>query len=140
MSLFIASLNSGSSGNCYYVGNQNEAVLVDAGISCREIEKRMANLELTMDKVKAIFISHEHTDHIKGVDKLARKHHLPVYITPLRNRFDSASTRRHCRKQKRGIDNESHFNNLFFAFNDERKIKQLLWLQKQNFIRNIERV
>ena len=81
MSLFIASLNSGSSGNCYYVGNEQEAVLVDAGISCREIEKRMANLELEMKRVKAVFISHEHTDHIKGIDKLARKHNLPVYIT-----------------------------------------------------------
>jgi len=82
MSLFIASLNSGSSGNCYYIGNDDEAVLVDAGISCREIEKRMENLQLTMEKVKAVFISHEHTDHIRGVDKLARKFNLPVYITP----------------------------------------------------------
>ncbi|CAN5446620.1 MBL fold metallo-hydrolase [soil metagenome] len=82
MSLFIASLNSGSSGNCYYVGNEQEAILVDAGISCREIEKRMSNLQLDISKVKAVFISHEHTDHIKGLDKLARKHNLPVYITP----------------------------------------------------------
>lgn len=82
MSLFIASLNSGSSGNCYYIGNETEAVLVDAGISCREIEKRMRNLELQIEKVKAVFISHEHTDHIKGIDRLARKYNLPVYITP----------------------------------------------------------
>jgi len=82
MSLFIASLNSGSSGNCYYVGNENEAVLVDAGISCREIEKRMGNLDLRMEKVKCVFISHEHTDHIRGIDRLARKYNLPVYITP----------------------------------------------------------
>lgn len=87
MSLFVTSLNSGSNGNCYYVGNDKEAILVDAGISCREIEKRMANLGLTMQKVKAIFISHEHIDHIRGVVVLARKHQLPVYITPstLRN-------------------------------------------------------
>jgi phosphoribosyl 1,2-cyclic phosphodiesterase len=82
MSLFIASLNSGSSGNCYYVGNETEAVLVDAGISCREIEKRMKNLDLKMEKVKCVFISHEHTDHIRGIDRLARKFNLPVYITP----------------------------------------------------------
>jgi phosphoribosyl 1,2-cyclic phosphodiesterase len=82
MSLFIASLNSGSSGNCYYVGNEIEAVLVDAGISCREIEKRMGNLDLQIEKVKAVFISHEHTDHIRGIDRLARKYNLPVYITP----------------------------------------------------------
>jgi phosphoribosyl 1,2-cyclic phosphodiesterase len=81
MSLFITSLNSGSNGNCYYVGNEQEAVLIDAGISCRETEKRMKRLGLLMEKVKAIFISHEHGDHISGVAVLAKKHNLPVYIT-----------------------------------------------------------
>lgn len=79
--LHIASLNSGSNGNCYYVGNEEEAVLVDAGISCRETEKRMLRLGLSMHKVKAIFISHEHTDHIKGLCNLAAKYNLPVYIS-----------------------------------------------------------
>jgi phosphoribosyl 1,2-cyclic phosphodiesterase len=46
MSLFITSLNSGSNGNCYYIGNDTEAVLIDAGISCRETEKRMKRLGL----------------------------------------------------------------------------------------------
>nr|WP_294944610.1 MBL fold metallo-hydrolase [uncultured Mucilaginibacter sp.] len=81
MPVFIASLNSGSNGNCYYVGNEREAVLVDAGISCRETEKRMARLGLSMQKVKAIFISHEHSDHIRGLGVLARKYKLPVYVT-----------------------------------------------------------
>ena len=82
MSLFITSLNSGSNGNCYYIGNEREAVLVDAGISCRETEKRMLRLGLSMDKVRAIFVSHEHSDHINGIPVLAKKHRLPVYITP----------------------------------------------------------
>lgn len=81
MSLFIASLNSGSNGNCYYVGNHSEAVLVDAGISCRETEKRMAKLGLPMERLKAIFISHEHADHISGLPVLAKKYGLPVYIS-----------------------------------------------------------
>ncbi|MEO6304221.1 MAG: MBL fold metallo-hydrolase, partial [Bacteroidia bacterium] len=81
MSLFITSLNSGSNGNCYYVGNNSEAVLIDVGISCRETVKRMERLGLTMDKVKAIFISHEHSDHIRGVEVLSKKFKLPVYIT-----------------------------------------------------------
>ncbi|WP_202106859.1 MBL fold metallo-hydrolase, partial [Escherichia coli] len=59
MSLFIASLNSGSNGNCYYVGNSEEAILIDAGLSCLETEKRMKRLGLSLSKVKAIFISHE---------------------------------------------------------------------------------
>src|SRR4051812_48823373 len=82
MSLYITSLNSGSNGNCYYIGNESEAVLVDAGISCREIERRIKRLGLCMQKVKAVFVSHEHTDHIKGLPGLAKKFKFPVYITP----------------------------------------------------------
>jgi phosphoribosyl 1,2-cyclic phosphodiesterase len=81
MSLFIAALNSGSNGNCYYIGNESEAILVDAGINCRETEKRMKRLGLHLEKVKAIFISHEHADHINGTRVLSKKHRLPVYIT-----------------------------------------------------------
>jgi phosphoribosyl 1,2-cyclic phosphodiesterase len=81
MSLFIASLNSGSNGNCYYAGTEQDAILVDAGISCRETEKRMKRLGLSMKNIRAIFISHEHTDHINGLTLLARKYHLPIYIT-----------------------------------------------------------
>ncbi len=81
MSLFITSLNSGSNGNCYYIGNDTEAILVDAGISCRETEKRMRLLGLAIHKVKAIFISHEHIDHIRGLARIAEKYNLPVYIS-----------------------------------------------------------
>jgi phosphoribosyl 1,2-cyclic phosphodiesterase len=81
MSLFITALASGSNGNCYYVGNEREAVLIDAGICCREIEKRMRRLGLLMTKVKAVFVSHEHSDHIKGLRVLAKKYSLPVFIT-----------------------------------------------------------
>ncbi len=83
MSLYIASLNSGSNGNCYYVGNDTDAVLVDVGISCRETEKRMKLAGLNIKNVKAIFVSHEHGDHIRGVSTLANKYSLPVYITSL---------------------------------------------------------
>ncbi|QJD97049.1 MBL fold metallo-hydrolase [Mucilaginibacter robiniae] len=87
MALFITSLNSGSNGNCYYVGNHQEAVLVDAGISCREIERRMLRLGLSMRKIKALFVSHEHSDHIRGITVLAKKYQLPVYITPATLRY-----------------------------------------------------
>lgn len=79
--LQIASLNSGSNANCYYIGNNNEAVLIDAGLSCRETERRMKASGLEMDKIKAIFISHEHSDHISGLSGLSKKYKLPVYIT-----------------------------------------------------------
>ncbi len=82
MSLTIASINSGSNGNCYYIGNNDHAVFVDAGISCRETEKRMKRLGLSIEKVKAIFVSHEHGDHITGIPALSKKYQIPVYITP----------------------------------------------------------
>src|SRR5690349_16690819 len=87
MSLYISSLNSGSNGNCYYVGNDREAILVDAGISCKEIETRMKRLELQIEKIRAIFISHEHADHIRGLTVFSKKYQLPVYITPPTMRF-----------------------------------------------------
>jgi phosphoribosyl 1,2-cyclic phosphodiesterase len=81
MSLYISSINSGSNGNCYYVGNQQEAILVDAGLSCRETETRIARAGLDFKKIKAIFITHEHSDHIRGAEFIARKHQIPVYIS-----------------------------------------------------------
>jgi phosphoribosyl 1,2-cyclic phosphodiesterase len=81
MPLHIASINSGSNGNCYYIGNDTDAVLIDAGISCRETEKRLRRLGLSMKKIKAVFISHEHSDHISGVESITGKYGLPVYIT-----------------------------------------------------------
>ena len=81
MSLNISSINTGSNGNCFYIGNEKEAILVDAGISCRETEKRMKRQGLSMENVKAIFVSHEHSDHISGVPGLSKKYQLPVYIT-----------------------------------------------------------
>ena len=95
MSLSVCSIASGSNGNCYYVGNDTEAILVDAGITCKEIETRMNRSGLSLRNVKAVFVSHEHTDHISGLPILAKKYNLPVFITTptLRNsrlRFDKS--------------------------------------------------
>ncbi|MFA6151326.1 MAG: MBL fold metallo-hydrolase [Chitinophagaceae bacterium] len=81
MSLYCASLNSGSNGNCYYVGNETEGILVDIGLTCRETEKRLKSAGIGLDKIKAIFVSHEHGDHIKGVEVFSKKNNIPVYIT-----------------------------------------------------------
>lgn len=81
MGLSIACLNSGSNGNCYYIGNQQEAVLVDAGLSARETGIRLNRLGLHAGRIKAVFVTHEHGDHIKGLRSLVKKYKLPVYIT-----------------------------------------------------------
>lgn len=81
MAVFVASLNTGSNANCFYIGNANEAILIDAGLSCKETEIRMSRLGLKMASIKAIFVSHEHTDHIRGLNVLSKKYQLPIYIT-----------------------------------------------------------
>ncbi|HNP97174.1 MAG TPA: MBL fold metallo-hydrolase [Cyclobacteriaceae bacterium] len=81
MSLFVASLNSGSNGNCYYIASNSEAILIDAGISCRETERRLRRLGLTMQNVRAIFITHEHSDHIYGLPSINKKYRIPIYIS-----------------------------------------------------------
>jgi phosphoribosyl 1,2-cyclic phosphodiesterase len=82
MALFVCSLNSGSNANCYYIGNQEEAILIDGGLSCRETVKRLKRAGLSIKKVRAIFVSHEHGDHIHGVPGISKKFQIPVYITP----------------------------------------------------------
>jgi len=77
----ICAIASGSNGNCYYIGNSNEAVLVDAGISRRQILKRMKLMKLDIRKVRAVFITHEHSDHMRGVRVLSDQHSIPIYFT-----------------------------------------------------------
>ncbi|MEE4286883.1 MAG: MBL fold metallo-hydrolase [Mariniphaga sp.] len=79
--LEVCALASGSNGNCYYIGNEKDAVLIDAGISCKQILKRMAEKDLNLQKIKAVFISHEHSDHIRGARVFEKKLKVPVYIT-----------------------------------------------------------
>lgn len=79
--LTICSIASGSNGNCYYIGNSNEAVLIDAGISARQTIARMRLRNLELSKVKAIFISHEHADHTCGARVLSKRLKIPVYVT-----------------------------------------------------------
>jgi len=79
--LEICALASGSNGNCYYVGNEKDAILIDAGISCRQIFSRIEEKKLQLNKIKAIFISHEHSDHIRGARVIEKKLKIPIFIT-----------------------------------------------------------
>lgn len=79
--LEICPIASGSNGNCYYIGNEQDAVLVDAGISTKQILNRMKLRNLNPSKLKAIFISHEHSDHISGARVLEKRLNIPVFMT-----------------------------------------------------------
>lgn len=77
----ISALASGSSGNCFYVENEGNAVLIDAGISAKQIVERLMNLKKSVEKIRGIFITHEHGDHVRGVDVFARQFQVPVFAT-----------------------------------------------------------
>ena len=77
----ICALASGSNGNCYYVGNESDAVLIDAGIYCNRLIERAEAAGVDIDKVRAVFISHEHTDHVSGAYGIAKRLCLPFYFT-----------------------------------------------------------
>ncbi|GAB6097787.1 MBL fold metallo-hydrolase [Desulfatiferula olefinivorans] len=76
----VCVLASGSKGNAIYLESCGTAILIDAGLSGKEIEKRLALRGLRPDALSAIVISHEHTDHIKGAGIFSRRHKLPLYI------------------------------------------------------------
>ncbi len=77
----ICSIASGSSGNCIYVGSDATHLLVDVGISGKRTEAGLKELDLSMQDIDGIFITHEHTDHIAGLGVLARKYGVPVFAT-----------------------------------------------------------
>ena len=74
-------LGSGSGGNATLIRSDSAAVLVDAGFSCREIEKRLKSASFQPDKINAILVTHEHADHIKGAALFSRKYGVPAYLT-----------------------------------------------------------
>lgn len=80
--LRFASLGSGSKGNATLVSDGETHILVDCGFGMRDAERRLARLGLHPRQLEAILITHEHGDHIGGAGALARRHGLPVYLTP----------------------------------------------------------
>lgn len=77
----LYSIASGSSGNCIYVSDGNVRLLVDAGISKIRIEEGLNKIGVSCQELDGILVTHEHSDHIKGLGVLTRKYHLPVYTT-----------------------------------------------------------
>jgi len=77
----VCSLSSGSNGNAFFVKTGTDCFLVDAGISCKQICLRLQQIRSHIDEIKAIFITHEHSDHTRGLRVLLNKFPVPVYIT-----------------------------------------------------------
>ncbi len=77
----ISALASGSSGNCFYVAGKDTAILIDAGISAKQTLQRLQSINENPAKLKGIFITHEHIDHVRGADVLARKLNIPIFAT-----------------------------------------------------------
>lgn len=77
----MCSIASGSSGNCIYAGTDSTHLLIDTGISGKRTEQGLKELELSMQDIDGIFITHEHVDHIQGLGVLSRKYQIPIYCT-----------------------------------------------------------
>jgi len=74
-------LASGSSGNCEYVGSESTGILIDAGITTKRITSGLEGIGVVPGELDAILITHEHSDHIRGLEVFLNKHHIPVYAT-----------------------------------------------------------
>lgn len=77
----FCNLYSGSSGNSTYIEYNNTRILIDAGVSCQKIVKGLAELDVTLDMIDGILITHEHLDHTKGLTIISKKFNTPIYAT-----------------------------------------------------------
>ena len=73
-------LYSGSSGNCVYVKTPDTEILFDAGVSARAGEKGLNEIQSSLSNIRAIFVTHEHSDHTKGLEVISKKHHIPTHM------------------------------------------------------------
>lgn len=82
MSVRFCPIRSGSSGNCIYVGSEKTNILIDAGLSGKTIKEGLESLKINPENIDALFITHEHKDHIKGAGIISRRYNIPIYATP----------------------------------------------------------
>ncbi len=74
-------LFSGSEGNCIYISDGKTEILIDAGVSARAIGQALADIGSSLERIAAIFVTHEHIDHIRGIPVIERKYGIPVHMT-----------------------------------------------------------
>ena len=76
----VIPLFSGSSGNSIYIKYGNDEVLIDAGVSCKMLRTALNSIGTDLQNIKAVFVTHEHSDHIKGLEIISKNFGIPVYI------------------------------------------------------------
>ncbi len=77
----IAILASGSAGNAVVVESGGSSILIDCGITYRQVRLRMAAVGMAPEALAAVFVTHEHGDHLRGIEVFCRRHHVPVFAT-----------------------------------------------------------
>lgn len=77
----FCNLFSGSSGNSTYVETDTTKLLIDAGMSCQKISKALESIDVNISNIDGILVSHEHSDHIKGLEVISKKYNIPIYAT-----------------------------------------------------------
>ena len=102
--LNFCSLYSGSSGNSLFVETENTKILIDAGMSCKKIEEALKSIDIEPSSINAILVTHEHSDHVKGVSTISRKFDIPVFSA--KETFEAMPTQ----TEKISENNINYFN------------------------------
>ena len=83
MDITFFSLGSGSCGNCYYLSTGTDAIIIDCGVGIRRFKKHLSEYGMKLGYIKALLITHDHSDHIKAAGKISKEYHPPLHPTPL---------------------------------------------------------
>lgn len=79
--MFFLSLASGSSGNCYYIGSHDYGILIDVGISMRDLKRKLSANKIEISKIMGVFVTHDHYDHIHSALAISEVYHIPIYAS-----------------------------------------------------------
>ena len=112
--LKVCSLYSGSSGNSFFVQSDHTKILVDPGVSCKKIVDALASLNVAIENIDAILVTHEHTDHTQSIGTISKKYNIPIYA--------NQKTWKAMPHQMEKIKKENMY---FFRNNEEFQLKDL---------------